>query len=135
MSDQPSKYARNYGVPIEAGVRYVVRFDKRRGSITRFVVQLQRQTDAFEMDWRTFAQIDHEPNHVQGHDLYREGIHIDIYHEDGTSSKIRPSTGAPLPTPGGVLLNMCKDYLVDNAEYFRQAARKQIPLDSPPDVP
>lgn len=135
MSGQPSKYNREYQKPItrKSGIRIVVRFDKPRQRVTRFIVQLQRLTNVFESTWETFAQIDHEPANPQGHDLYREGIHVDVYHHNGQRSKIKSvPTHASLPRPPIVLLHACKDYLIAYVDYWEHVAANPSHLGSSP---
>lgn len=133
MAHQPSKYNNQYEFGVCPGVRCAVRFDKPRKSVTRFIVQLQRLIGVAENHWKTFAQIDHEPRNPGGHDLYSEGLHVDIYHTDGTISTIQSiPTAQSLPRPTIVLLHRCKDYLCDYVDYFRQVAKNQTPLNSPP---
>lgn len=139
MAHQPSKYNRNWSYPIQSTtqtpLRGVVRFDKPGKHVTRFAVQLQRQVDPVQNTYKTFAQIDHEPRTPQGHDLYQEGVHVDIYHIDGSTSKIHPTTTSSLPGLPIVLMHACKDYLTTHHLYFIQAARNQIQPSSPPKFP
>lgn len=136
MAYQPSKYSNSHSFPVRDDVIGVVMYDKRGGDITRFAVQLQRLVDVFEETWKTFAQIDHEPANPKGHDLYSEGLHVDIYHTDGQQSTIDCyGSGSSLPNPPVVLMYTCKTYLTDNIDYFIQAASNQIPLNSPPSFP
>lgn len=134
MAHQPSKYNTAYEFPVQQGVRGVIRYDKPQGSVTRFVVQLQHLVDVFTNQWETFAQIDHEPRNPKGHDLYQEGLHVDIYHTDGTTSTIHPRPEqSSLPTPPIVLAYACKTYLCDHVDWFLAAADNQLALSSPPD--
>lgn len=130
-----NNYQRQYPIHVKPGVQIMERFDKSGGSISRFVVQLQQLADTSRGIWKTFAQIDHDPRSPGGHNLYNEGIHVDIYHHDGTVSTINPPQLSRLPHPPGRLLRGSRRYLIDNVDYFEQAASGRIGLSSPPRFP
>lgn len=132
MAAQPSKYnnAHQFQVP-KSGVRGVVRYDRSQRLVTRFAVQLQVIVDAFSDSWETIAQIDHEPGYPKGHNLYMEGVHVDIYHRDGTTSKLHPQDNG-LATSQQRLMYDCAEYLADHVDWFLKAANNQTSGNSPP---
>lgn len=134
MAWQPSKYGKQYEVDVSPGVRLAVRFDTETGRISRFVTQLQwfQWTNWDSGVWKTLAQIDHEPGNPMGHDLYDEGLHIDIYYRDGGKTTIKPRQPSRLHRPVGVLLRASKEYLETNESYFDQVSKRHISLSSPP---
>ena len=97
------------------GFRLVSRFDTDAGEVTRFTAQLQkpREIDTYE----TIPQLDHDPISPGGHDVYSEGIHIDVYRRNGTDIKLWPSH-AGLPDSRGKLLRWCSEYLEENAKWL-----------------
>lgn len=132
MAAQPSKYAEAhvFGVPV-LGVQGVVMYDEQGALVTRFVVQLQIMTDPVDSRWETFAQIDHEPNNPSGHNLHKEGIHVDIYHTDRTTTTLHPISSG-LPADHKKLMYSCAEYLNDHAKWFLEVADKQRSTNSPP---
>lgn len=126
-----SDYDTNFGVRTDHPVcRIVVRFDKRNGVLERFAVQLQ-ESDLAGDNWGTIAQIDHAPNDAGGHDLYAEGLHVDVYQEDGSTLKVYPRHGT-LPQSSGALLRICSDYLEDHISWFRAVCAGNRDPDDPP---
>lgn len=98
--------------------RVVSRFDTDRGSVTRFAAQLQRGADT-QSGYQTMAQFDHDPAAENGHDIYEEGLHLDIYRRNGDDEKLHPDH-PPLPESRGRVLRSCKEYLHDNARWLAQ---------------
>ena len=126
-----TNYDTTYGVHTShPGCRIVVRFDTTGGRLDRFVVQLQR-TDSAATGWETLAQIDHAPEDPNGHDVYSEGIHVDVYLPNGPEITIWPRHG-PLPRSSGALLRICADYLETHIDWFRAVAAGDRESDDPP---
>ncbi len=97
------------------GFRRVSRFDTAQGEVTRFVAQLQKPRD--DDEYETIAQFDHDPISPGGHDVYSEGVHIDVYRRNEKDIKLWP-VHAGLPTSRGRLLRYCSEYLEENAEWL-----------------
>jgi len=55
-----------------------VRLNRERGYIPRFLVQLQYQVDTDPVRWIEIARMDHNEMDPLGHDVYQEGLHVDI---------------------------------------------------------
>lgn len=110
--------------------RIVVRFDKERGTIQRFAVQLQSSLSRYST-LESIAQFDHDPQSLGGHDIYREGLHIDVYHQDGSVTKLWPNH-PPLPASEGAILRRCVDYFKKHVEYFDQVHSGRIDPSDPP---
>jgi hypothetical protein len=122
-------YGTTFGVHVDHDhCRIVVRFDKERGSLDRFAVQLQAQATPA---WKTIAQIDHAPRDANGHDLYVEGLHVDIYRRNGEELKLYPAHTS-LPSDPGKLLRVCTDYLKGNVGWFWKVHRGHIEPGGPP---
>lgn len=67
-------------------------FSKDRGTVTKFVVQLEYWLDG---GWQTVVRYDHDRAAEGGHDVTEEGLHRDIYRE-GEKIRSEEVTG-PLP--------------------------------------
>lgn len=96
-------------VPVDVGpyfvwitypsVRIRTEFEKRRGVVMRFVVQLEynSQPDVLEADdWRQVARFDHDPAAPGGHDVTKEGLHMDIYSDGKKVAVARDFSEVPL---------------------------------------
>jgi len=67
-------------------------FSKDRGTVTKFMVQLEYWLDG---EWQTVVRYDHDHAAEGGHDVTEEGLHRDIYRE-GAKIRSEEVTG-PLP--------------------------------------
>lgn len=102
-----------------------VGYDVEQGQTTRFLDQLRSGRDVV-------AQTDHDPSVPNGHDLYSEGIHVDIYRVDEPAVQLTFDT-ATLPRPPGRLHAACIEYLVDHRHWFlRVYTCRTTPTDPPP---
>lgn len=126
-------YDRNYGIETDrTDSRILVRFDTHRGDLQRFAVQLQHRETYFADDWVTIAQFDHDPSNPSGHDVYEEGLHIDVVRDDSNTETLRLRHG-PLPSSQGAALRICADYLEDHIGYFLKVFHGEIsPSDTSP---
>lgn len=124
-----TEYGTTYGVQADDNCRIVVRFDKVRGALDRFVVQLQLQKAP--ETWTTIAQIDHAPRDNNGHDLFVEGVHVDIYRQNGRQLKLHPDH-AGLPRKPGEVLRVCTDYLKNHVGWYRKVHEGTIEPKGPP---
>lgn len=105
--------------------------DKRRGSLIRWVVQLQRIRE-YPDDFPTIAQFDHNPMSEHGHDVFSEGLHIDLYLQDDKDVKIYPSHPPLHHYDTGAVPRRCTDYFKENTEWFLDAHRGAITPNDPP---
>lgn len=72
---------------------------KYRGDITAFLVQLEynyRTRFGQPDDWRQVARFDHHPSMSWGHDIRREGLHMDIYKNGAKEKVIRQFPSVPV---------------------------------------
>lgn len=111
MNDTPREYDREYTTTVSATVRRRLGYSHDRGTVTRFVVQLEYR---HEDEWHEVARYDHAPESEQGHDVETEGLYIDVY-RDG--KKHWTEYIAP-PMPAGVALDRAEDHLTQNTVAF-----------------
>lgn len=67
-----------------------------KGAVVRFMTQLEYWLDG---DWQAIVRYDHDRDAPGGHDITKEGLHLDIY-RDGTKVRTERVTG-PIPANDG----------------------------------
>ncbi len=79
-----------------------VGFDREEGRIPRFLILLHYQTATDPIRWGELARMDHNETAVLGHDVYDEGLHVDIsrrsertVHIDVPHAPAEPRDGNP----------------------------------------
>jgi hypothetical protein len=92
--------------------RWRVGYSHDSGTATRFAPRLEH---SLEHKWVPVVRYDHDgvTDHG-GHDVTEEGLHMDVYRDDG---KFRHEFIAP-PMPAGVALNFAEDHLGENMQRF-----------------
>jgi len=113
----PSGYDQSYSVicRTHSKCQLTVGIDVHAGDVVRFVVRLHYPLSRASTQWETIARFDHNAG-VGGHDIYDEGLHIDVKPPSG-KQKIHPTHG-PIPRAGGVVVRLCVQYLQQHAQYF-----------------
>jgi hypothetical protein len=94
----------------------VVGFDREKNHIPRFLVRLHYRVSDAPVEWEAIARFDHNEDPNQGHNVYTEGLHIDVKAPSGWT-KIHPPHG-PLPQNRGVVIRACVDYFDAETQYF-----------------
>jgi len=97
--------------------RVTVGFDQQQTHIPRFLVQLHYINPPDTRQWTVLARFDHNETSAEGHDIYHEGLHIDVRNPDGSMTKVHPRHGG-LHQNRGAVIRACVDYLADEAQYF-----------------
>ncbi|WP_254824903.1 DUF7718 family protein [Haloglomus halophilum] len=94
-----------------------VGFDQQQNHIPRFLVQLHFLVTGSPPRWSEIARMDHNETSSIGHDVYSEGLHVDVARHSGPTVhlKIRHS---PLAPNRGKVIRGCVGYLQGNADYF-----------------
>lgn len=105
------KYDREYRRPVAGPLQIRIGVSTDRGSVTRFLVQLEYWLDG---DWRAVVRYDHDPeaSEEMAHDVTVEGLHVDIY-RDGDKVKSEGLTG---PLPAAVAFNHAEAHLTEHLE-------------------
>lgn len=122
MADGPRSYDRMYVARISHRVRKRLGYDKRGSTISRFVVQLEYSVDG---DWMTVVRYDHDSAGTFGHDVGKDGVHID-YYRDG--KKYRTEYVAP-PMPAKLALDRAEDHLANNLQLFIRRFERWYEID------
>lgn len=118
-------------VATRADCALTVGFDRQQGYIPRFLVQLHYQTATTPVEWDVIARMDHNETSATGHDVYREGLHVDINRRSAQEVHLAPRHG-PLPANRGAVIRGCVDYLDAGADYFVDVFEERHSPGSPP---
>jgi len=94
-----------------------VGFDRVLGRIPRFLVQIRYQADTDPVRWAELARMDHNDTAPLGHNVYQEGLHVDISRRHGCTAHL-DVPHAPLPAERGRTIRRCVDYFRQYAGYF-----------------
>ena len=111
-----------------------VGFDRDGGQIPRFLVRLHYAESRTPLEWISIARFDHNEAFGVGHDVYKEGLHIDVTTESGDEIKIHPRHNQ-LPANRGAVIRACVDYFADHAAHFIQIYREEVSPGGPPPWP
>jgi len=106
-------------------------FDRRRTRLPRFLVQLHYQIGTDPVRWKAIARMDHNETSTTGHDVYREGLHVDVARET-TSTVHLQLRHAPLPPNRGTVIRRSAEYLATEADYFIDVYEGRISPGNPP---
>lgn len=93
--------------------------DTKEGDVQGFVVQLEYDMDwdydtSSPSDWEVVARFDHDPTAEFGHDIEREGLHLDVY-RDGEKATVEYGFQ---PVPINQAPGWCESYLLENAQRY-----------------
>jgi hypothetical protein len=100
----------------------------QNNELQEFYVQLEYNESSnpiVEEEWVDIAWFDHQPTHRCGHDITKEGLHMDIRHPTGSNRKVVEFPSVPLddaPT-------YCEKYF--EREYIDICDQYAIWLDNP----
>ncbi|TQQ82338.1 DUF7718 family protein [Halonotius roseus] len=108
---EPREYDREYTTPLKHRTRRRIGYTQHRGTVTRFVVQLEYRVDG---EWMEVVRFDHDPKSDHAHDVTEEGVHMDVY-RDG--DKLRSEEVFP-PMRAGEALTFAEEHLNQHAERY-----------------
>jgi hypothetical protein len=108
-----------------------VGFDRQRSHIPRFLVQLHYQVAIDPVQWEAIARMDHNETSVWGHDVYKEGLHVDVRRRSGGTVHLQVPNGRVTSSPGTVI-RRCVEYLRREAEYCIDVYEERRSPGSPP---
>ena len=111
-----------------------VGFDREDAHIPRFLVLLYYQIDTDPLQWDAIARMDHNETAALGHDIYQEGLHVDIARRNESTVHVEISDDA-LPSIRGVVIRGCSNYLEENAQYFIDVFEDDRSAENPPTWP
>jgi len=114
-----------------ADCHITVGFDQRQSDISRFLVQLHYQAATFPVRWESIARMDHNPRAAEGHDIYSEGLHVDVSRKSGETAHLHLRHN-PLSTDRGMVIRGCVEYLKREAGYFIDVYEERKTPSSPP---
>lgn len=106
-------------------------FDRERSHILRFLVQLRYRVSLDPLAWKGIAWMDHNETSEAGHDIYHEGLHVDI--ERRTSPTVHLVVPhEPLPQNRGIVVRGCAKYFAREGGYFVEVYEERQRPGSPP---
>ena len=111
------EYDREFVTVFDYRVRRRVGFDTQRGDVTRSVVQIEYRIDG---DWLEVVRFDHDPASDHGHDVTKNGVHMDVY-RDG--ERVRTEEIFPSMSPNDAFA-FVEGHLAEHVEgYLRRFER------------
>lgn len=129
---RPTGYDVAYHVPRgRSDCHLTIGFDRRQGHVPRFLVTLHYQASTDPVVWGAIARMDHNETSTQGHDVYQEGLHVDVARHASRPVHLQVRHAA-LPSSRGVVIQSCKEYLRTHADYFIDVYEEQRPPGTPP---
>lgn len=114
--------------------RLTVGFDRTRDRIPRFLVVLHYVVRSDPQRWSWIARFDHNETSAFGHDLYAEGLHVDVVTRSGERATLHPMHG-PLPRNRGTVVRKCVEYFDEAAGYFVDVFEGDVSPGDPPGWP
>jgi len=111
-----------------------VGFDREETRIPRFLLQLHYQERTAPVQWDTIARIDHNDTASDGHDVYHEGLHVDVSRLEGETVHLQ-LRHAPLSPNRGVVIRRSAEYLIREGGYFADVYEGRITPSDPPRWP
>lgn len=108
-----------------------VGFNWQGRHIPRFIIQLHYQTATHPTEWTEIARMDHNEISSQGHDVYQEGLHVDMHRRSSGTVHVQVSH-SPLSQSRGAVIRRCDRYLRREADYFISVYEEQQPPARPP---
>lgn len=112
-----------------------VGFDKDESNdIIRFMVELRYLESLRPIICKFIARFDHNSVDDTGHDIYEEGLHIDVKIENGPELKFYPSYNT-IPSELGAFVRTCINYFRGNVDYFYKVFKRMISPNNPPSWP
>lgn len=135
VPSHPSGYDVTKDVPTSRiDCHITVGFDRQGTHLPRFLVCLHHTTSFSPVQWTSIARADHNETGASGHDIYREGLHIDVSKAAGDEVKLYPSQ-TPLPTNRGKVIRACVEYFDREAGYFVDVYNGSVSPANPPGWP
>lgn len=108
-----------------------VGFDREGTRIPRFLIQLHYQIGADPVRWGEIARMDHNDTASDGHDVYHEGLHVDVSRREGETVHLQ-LRHAPLSRNRGIVIRRSAEYLIREGGYFVDVYEGRISPDDPP---
>jgi len=111
---KPREYDREFTAHVAHRTRCRLGITTDRGTVTRFVLQLEYLLNPATDEWNEVVRYDHDSrgSSEATHDVTIDGLHIDVYREGEkiTSHELTP------PLPANEALDRAEAHLKQNAE-------------------
>lgn len=135
LPSPPDGYDTAYHVdPGRRDCLLTVGFDRDRRVITRFIIQLHYRDPDGPLEWERIARMDHNETSTLGHDVYKEGLHVDVYRRSSNPVHLALSH-TKLPPNCGAVIRGCVEYVGREAQYFIDVFEERRAPGQPPEWP
>ena len=114
-----------------ANCHITVGFDQQGSHIPRFLVQLHYQTSISPVQWEAIARMDHNESSPFGHNVYVEGLHVDIARRSNSTVQLE-LRHSRLPRNRGVVIRGCVDYFIHEADFMIDVYEERQAPGGPP---
>lgn len=111
-----------------------VGFDRHRNHVPCFLVRLHYTPAFTPIRWTAIARFDHNETAAQGHDIFQQGIHVDVERKSDGEVKLHP-THPPLPPNPGAAIRRSVEYFIREADYFVDVYNGDRSPSNPPNWP
>jgi len=111
MTEEPREYGREFTTPLQYRVRRRIGYTHDRGEVTRFMIQIEYLLDG---EWTEVVRFDHDLESDHGHDVTKEGVHMDVYRN---GEKIRQEEVFP-PMPASDALTFAEGHLKQHGQRY-----------------
>jgi hypothetical protein len=120
--DYDREFVKPVGIP---GAQVRIGYSRDGGEVTAFVVQLEAHLDVDGAagdagEWVEVVRSDHHSTAAGGHDVTREGIHLDVY-RGGEKDHSEHLTG---PLPADIGFTEAEERITDHAERYVERYRE-----------
>ena len=133
---EPLGYDTSWNVSVSGrnDCHITVGYNQTQGHISSFLVRLHYVVSTHPLRWTPIARMDHNESPSSGHNIYKEGVHVDVSIGGYREVKLHPSH-SPVPQSRGVVIRESISYFQDNAGTFVDIYEGRIPPGNPPSWP
>jgi len=127
-------YSWNVGIAGHHDAHITVGFDRNQGDVSRFLVRLHYTVSNQPLRWTPIARIDHNQSPSSGHNIYKEGLHVDVSVNGQREVKLHPQH-TQLPASRGVVIKKSVQYFQTYVDTFVDMYKGNITPNNPPGWP
>lgn len=124
----------NCGVPDMSDFHITGGINQTKGEVDAFLIRLHYRMSAHPLRWTSIARFDHNEHSTIGHDVYEQGLHIDVSIGGQNEIKLYPSHGS-LPSNTGIVIEGCISYFETYAGTFVDIYNGTSAPENPPKWP
>jgi len=95
------------------------------------LIQLYYRISTDPIEWTWIARMDHNETSALGHDVYHEGLHVDVDRQSKRTVHLKLAH-SPLPSSRGDVIRRCVNYFKREAAYFIDVYEERRSPERPP---